>query len=426
MEKKDYDERITILIVDDDPDICTLLEQVIEDPSRRLLKSYDGQQAIEMVRDKKVDLIISDLNMPYCDGIELLKQVKDTNSEIVVILMTGFASLETFQTAISLGVSDYITKPIRDLDFLKNTVERGIERTILLKERQQLLEDLKNSKSLLEIRVKERTQKLESSIRQLKETQAKLLQSEKLAAIGRLSAGIGHELNNPLSGILGFSKLLKRKKGHDAETINYLDKIYQQGKRCQSIVENLLKFSQQYSPRMTRIDTSQTFKKLILLPRLERLQGQIEFKKEIFPHLPSLNADIQCLENLFTNLLANAMEAVDFQGKIMVKVSKGDEDTGNDIAEGDRFSPFEPIKKEDLGRYLLISIVDNGCGIDVEDMNNLFEPFFTTKEGGESTGLGLSICYGIINEHGGSMEICSKLGLGTRVKVYLPFCPLED
>lgn len=243
------------------------------------------------------------------------------------------------------------------------------------------------------------------------EFQAKLYQTEKMATIGLLAAGVAHEVNNPLTSILGFTQGLKRKlskiKPYAKEELNqdideYLDLIYKECIRCKTIVQNLLYFGrpkqQSYSFLSLNeviLDTLKLIQNNLIKPR----QGRIRL--ELSNTLPYLYGDSSELKEVILNLLMNAIDATEKKGHIVIKTANYDD------------------------KWLELVITDNGIGIPNENLTKIFQPFFTTKPPGKGTGLGLSTCFRIIQKHGGDIKVFSELGKGTTFIVRLPTINLK-
>jgi signal transduction histidine kinase len=286
--------------------------------------------------------------------------------------------------------------------------EKG-ERMVL-----ETMRDITQQKKL-EIQVKEYTQnlertnqELENALRTLKETQTQLIQVEKMAAVGQLAAGVAHELNNPLGGILGYSQFalekIKQKSfsqftPEDTEAfLQYLKDIEQQTKRCRSIIRSLLKFSRASRKEEFELtDINSILRETFAFTRHKMEKNKMRLVKRLSDGLPQIKGHPGQLQQVFTNLILNAVQALP-QGGILTVESK----TGED-----------PQSVE-------ISFADNGVGISAEYLDKIFEPFFTTKMVGEGTGLGLSVSYGLIKNHGGEIKVRSEVNQGTVFTVILP------
>jgi two-component system NtrC family sensor kinase len=264
----------------------------------------------------------------------------------------------------------------------------------------------------LEQRVEERTQ-------ELREAQAQLIQTEKLASLGKLSASIAHEINNPLSGILTYAKLLSRKfrtGPPDAEGIQaalqQLSLVERETQRCCSIVRNLLDFARQRELSFQEVDLRTALEEaLSLLAHRLGIQN-VEVARELGP-IPMVRADFGQLRQAFVNILMNACEAMPGGGKLRVvtrEVMLPGDGTGRTLSPTGKTAP--------PARFAEVAISDTGQGIAPEHLSKIFDPFFTTKEKG--TGLGLSVVYGIVEKHGGRIAVDSRVGQGTTVTLRFP------
>ncbi len=241
----------------------------------------------------------------------------------------------------------------------------------------------------LEKKVKERT-------RELEEMQAHLIQSEKLAGLGKLAAGIAHEINNPLGGILIYSHLLLEDAKKDTVQYDNLKKIVKETTRCKNIVKGLLEFARPKEPEMTPTDINDTVKRALSIFERQALFQNIEIRLD-FSELPKIVSDAAQLQQVFTNIIVNAAEAMEGNGVLTIKTYVNCE-----------------------AECIRVEFTDTGHGIKEEYRSRLFEPFFTTKEVGKGTGLGLAISYGIVQKHQGSIEVRSEVGKGSTFTVILP------
>jgi two-component system NtrC family sensor kinase len=239
--------------------------------------------------------------------------------------------------------------------------------------------------------------KVEERTHEIKEMQAHLIQSEKLASLGQLAAGVAHEINNPLGGILMYSHLILEDAEKNSQTSENLKKVIRETTRCKNIVRGLLDFARPKNPEMSNININELLDNSLSLMESQALFQNIRVEKKYFPDLKRITADGAQLQQLFTNIILNAAEAMDGNGTLILE-------TTNIKAEG----------------QIEISIRDTGQGIREEDMKNLFEPFFSTKEVGKGTGLGLSISYGIVQRHKGKIDVQSEVGKGSAFIIKLP------
>jgi len=239
----------------------------------------------------------------------------------------------------------------------------------------------------LEAKVAERTRRIE-------EMQQKLLHSEKLAALGELVAGIAHEINNPLTGIMVFTSMTLDNPDLSHGVRNDLNTVLGETQRCADIVKRLLEFSRETPPAKEPVDINQLVESTFGFLERQVTFHNIRVEKSYSPDVLPIQADPVQLKQVFMNMLVNAGQAME----------KG----------GDLHITTRPIS----GRGVEIEIRDSGCGISEDRLKNIFDPFFTTKKQG--TGLGLSVSYGIVHNHGGEIEVFSQVGVGTRFLIFLP------
>lgn len=242
----------------------------------------------------------------------------------------------------------------------------------------------------LEKKVEERTQ-------ELREIQAHLIQSEKLASIGKLAAGVAHEINNPLGGILIYSHLILEDTPKGSPHCENLKKIVRETTRCKEIVKGLLDFARPKEPQMVPTDIHELLDKCLALMESHALFQNIRIEKSYASVCPRIIADSGQLQQVFMNIILNAAEAMNGNGTLTLRTS------------------LDPARQE-----VAVEIVDTGHGIKEEDKRRLFEPFFTTKEVGKGTGLGLAISYGIVKKHQGTIDVRSEIGQGAAFTVRLP------
>ncbi len=239
-------------------------------------------------------------------------------------------------------------------------------------------------------------------IKELEETRMQLMQAEKIASIGRLAAGIAHEINNPLSGILIFADILKRDSlSENPQWRDDIQEIITQTMRCREIVARLLEFSRQSVDQRFNYDINAIIRRSAELLSHQALFHDIEFVFDLHTDIPAMLGDPGQLQQVFINFIINAGTAMAGKGKISFS------------------SRFDPIAEQ-----VTLEFADTGPGIPEEIISKVFEPFFTTKGPGEGTGLGLSVAYGIIQQHGGSMSVRNACSGGAVFTVVLPLeCP---
>lgn len=244
---------------------------------------------------------------------------------------------------------------------------------------------------------------LNEAHQRLKENQEQLIQIEKLTSLGQLAASVAHEVNNPLSGVLIYTQLLTKKIGGTGipkeVALEYLSKMESELTRSTRLIRNLLDFARQSPPAFRELNLNDVVNRAYDLAAHTAQMQHVEAIKELDPSLPTLTADFDQLQQVFTNLILNAVQAMAQGGKLTIR-------TG--MVNGD----------------VLLQVSDTGCGITPENMRKLFTPFFTTKREVKGVGLGLAVSYGIIQRHKGKIEVRSKVGEGTTFVVRLPVNPV--
>ena len=341
-------------------------------------------------------LYVGMLEKPY---IDLRNKVMGT--------FTGMAVLSVvILLAILFVITSAIINPLKKLVVATNEIAKGDlnhKVNINLKDEigqlafsfNQMTEDLKKANQKLIHWGKTLEKQVEERTKKLKEMQDSLIQSEKQASLGKMAAGIAHEINNPLTSILINSHLMLEKLDNDPYLEESLSLITEETSRCSSIVKGLLEFSRQSLPKKVPADINQLITSTSALLENQLLFQNIEVKKELEPNLPNVKIDTGKTKQVLWNLMINAAEAMPDGGKLSLS-------TG-----------FSEDKKS-----VIIEVSDTGKGIPQENINKLFDPFFTTKESG--SGLGLAVTYGIIRQHQGRIKASSKVGQGTTFTVALP------
>jgi len=238
--------------------------------------------------------------------------------------------------------------------------------------------------------------RLEMKSEELRKTQEQLVQAGKLASTGQLAAGVAHELNNPLTTVSGYAQLLLRHLNKKDSNYKKIEAMAKEANRCKAIIKNLLDFSRQAKRKDYRILNLHTPLKNILSLVGEQMRLQnVRVIKNLDSHLPKIKANPGQLEQVFMNIVSNALDSMPNGGELRIATRKID--SGIEIA-----------------------FTDNGCGISKESRDKVFNPFFTTKRPGRGVGLGLSVSYGIIREHGGEIGVESEEGKGSTFTIRLP------
>ncbi|WP_432822134.1 sensor histidine kinase [Trichloromonas sp.] len=404
----------TVMLVDDDPLVRDSAARLLTEDGFTVFPCGDGQEALERLRDVSVDVVLSDIKMPGFSGIELLAKIRVSDPELPVLLMTGYADLGMAVASIQQGVFDFILKPYNPLQLL-----HSLAKAVEFKRLRQLE---KNYQVELERRIMEVT-------RDLQGTHEKMLQGEKMATIGQLTAGVAHEINNPLGFIasnlgtldkyaqrlLGFIGSLEKEIGSScsAEVLEVLGRERRTIKldliredigpliheslegadRLKKLIQSMKTFSRVDDSEFKPADINAGIETTIHICWNE-LKYVATLKKE-YGELPLAKVYPQQLNQVFMNLLVNAAHAMDKPGEITIRTW---------YEEG----------------FIFVSIADTGCGIPQETLGRIFEPFFTTKVSGKGTGLGLSIVKDILLKHNGEISVETVPGEGTIFTIKLP------
>lgn len=333
----------------------------------------------------------------------------------VLVLLFAVLVIAVIVSAITNPLTELVTATDQiskgDLDH-KVEIDRSDEIGHLALTFNAMVVSLRHSRDEIEQYNRTLEEKIIDRTRQLEDAQNALIQSEKMSAIGQLAAGVAHELNNPLGGILGYAQytLEKLQKSVAGQTtaretesyIRYVTDIEVQARRCKQIVQNLLRFSRSSrTMELEPVDLNKVIDETVTFIEHQLHMNQIELSLELDPALPLIQGSAGQLQQVFTNLIINAMHA---------------SQPGSSIVVVSRYSPAVG----EFGGAVELLFVDHGHGIAQENIKKIFEPFFTTKEIGKGTGLGLSVSFGIVKEHGGEITVTSTVGKGTTFTVVLP------
>jgi two-component system NtrC family sensor kinase len=422
-------EKESILIVDDDENSCKGLSLVFGRKGYEVEIARTGQEALEKAQAKYFNGVLVDIRLPDMAGTELLAPLRKINPDMVLIVLTGYASLETAVQAVNDGASAYITKPL-NLDEVLTTVGSVLEKQRLLQEKRQA-EQMKNE---LIRRLEQKNKKLQLLLQELQNAQAQLIQSAKMASLGQLVVSIAHEINNPVSFICSnisrlqeYSARLKafqvsckaffeeieqsncsqaqrilpalkhmQKKNEVDFIIKDLGELAQEtkegAKRVSKIVEGLRNFGRAQE-ELQLVDINDCLQSTTLLLH-NQIQDRIEIVTDCDPKAEICGYPNR-IKEAFLNLLINASQAISDKGKITLQ-------TAVDAST------------------VYVRISDTGKGIPEENLDRIFEPFYTTKAGNRGTGLGLSIVRSIVKNHKGKIFVNSQLGQGTTFTLTFP------
>ena len=372
-----------VLIVEDDPDqallICDVLDAAGYQPTVvRSIADCHTQNWSDF------GLVMVDYQLPDGFGIDLISEIRKV-SDLPILMVTGEYGLAA--EAIKLGASDYIVKTRDYLQTLALMIVKNVEQHKLRQEKDRLERDLQQT--VLELQHKNE---------QIQVAQRQLIEAARLSAVAQLVSGVAHEINNPLTGIIGFSELLQG-SATDASTRSMLGTINTLALRCASIVKNLATFARQGKNPKGAVAINDLLKSCLTLNEHNLTRNDVTVVTELDDNIPEVYGHAGQLQQVFINIIKNSQQAL------------------SEISRDRKLC----IRTSYTSGNVFIHISDNGKGMDEEAQSHAFEPFFTTQQVGEGSGLGLSVTYGIVQEHGGNITIDSKPEEGTKVNITLPY-----
>jgi two-component system NtrC family sensor kinase len=346
---------------------------------------------------------------------------RTTRSKAISILGFAIAFVVVASFAVGLFVHRLVYRPLRDLEEGAGRLAAGnLDQPIPVRggdEFGQLAGSFNDMTAALrtsraELREWGHTleQRVERRTEQLRRAQAEAARGEKLASVGQLASGVAHELNNPLTGILTFSSLLRQKLPDGSQDAEDVDLVIRETKRCAGIIKRLLDFARDRPPEKKFSDLNQVIEDTVRMVEQQARVRDIEIALDLDRTLPPIWADADQIKQVVMNMLINAQHAIEDKGTITV--------TSRRVAQAR--SPEAGAAPVPMVEF---AVIDTGCGIPEQNLRRIFDPFFTSKVVGQGTGLGLSVSHGIVQAHGGSIEVESTVGEGSTFRVLLPINP---
>ncbi len=332
--------------------------------------------------------------------------LREILQKIVMLLTPTWLYPEIASARIFLNDQTYETPNYKDgvhkqtAKIILGNLQKGIVEVTYSEEKPELDEGpfLKEERSLIEtvareiVFIIERTQIAEDKER----LQEQLRHADRLATIGQLSAGVAHELNEPMGSILGFAQLIQKDPGLSDQTKIDIEKIMRASLHAREVIKKLMLFARQMPPQKIRVNLNQIVKDGLYFLESRCAKEGIKVVRQLSPTLPDVTADQSQITQILVNTVVNAIQAMPNGGKLTIRTFTSD-------------------------KYVLLVVEDTGVGMEKNIKSQIFQPFFTTKDVGVGTGLGLSVVYGIVTSHGGSIDVDSKVGQGTKIKIKLPF-----
>ncbi len=366
----------------------------IQDGIREGFRIDEGKTIVGRVVREKAPIVIEDIRQE-----EEMKRLNIPDLKLPRLLYLPILAKRSFIGVLVLGRDEaqhaYKDEEVQFLRTLLQQVAYNFENA-------RLYEDLQRSNKELKI-----------ALDSQKKAQDQLLSSARMAAFGDISVKVAHELNNPLTGILGYADLILDTEMDDKDRIEHLKEIRKQAIRAGRITQSLLDFAVDKHRDGTLMDLNAILEKICLLAKGRMQDSGIQFDLRLNKDLPHVNADQTQMEQLFFHLISNAMNAVTGVYKLPVGIKEG----GSGIGAG---QPFIRVTTDIRGNNVYISFKDNGPGISPEDLPRIFDPFFSTQEKVSQVGLGLWICHRMITALGGRISVENEIGKGSRFTVELP------
>lgn len=384
----------TIVVVDDEKVILDLTTIILKSRGFNVMTASSVESGLALIERERPELVLLDFMLPGRDGLSALTEIRGRFPETYVIMFTGKGSEEIAVSLMKAGAADYILKPFNNHDLVDRITnvlrirEIELENLRLIAERERLLSEIEQWNRELENRVLEKSGQLERA-------QAEIVQSEKLATIGYLSAGMAHEIRNPLNSISLFVQLIKGSL-EDPEKLDFVEKIQKEIARIDTLLRDLLSATKRPRFQISEVLIGETLERALesFLPRAEKQEVTVLRDYRKFP--PAIKADPTEIEQIFTNLLMNALDEMPCGGSLEVSL---DHDQAT----------------------VLIRVSDTGGGIPHDKFSSIFDPFYTTKSSG--SGLGLSVVLRIVRTYHGRISVESAEGEGSAFTVSLPLVP---
>ena len=395
-----------ILTIDDEKFIRNSFTDILEDNGYEVIQAENGQIGLEKIREHKPDLILCDLQMPEMNGLDVVRTVKAKFEKIPILIVSGAGVLDDAIEAVRLGAWDYLVKPLFNLDVLLQAVEKALDRAKLIAENEAYQKNLE-----------EQTVKLQQEIEDRKRTEKQLVQSEKMAALGDLVAGVAHEINTPLGiGVTGISylndstKAFKKRFAAGEATKTDLETFMEDCEEASQVTLSNLKRAAKLVAgfKQIAVDQSSDEKRIFnikqyineilfsLYPRIKNTKHSVNVDAPEDLEINSYpGAFSQVLTNLVINSLLHGFEDIE-KGQITITVKKDD-------------------------HSLILRYDDNGKGMTQEQQKKIFDPFFTTKRGSGGTGLGMHLVFNLVNKKlNGEIRCTSTLDEGTFFTITVP------
>jgi two-component system NtrC family sensor kinase len=405
----------------------TPLAQIPAHKRARIFESPDGGRllgSMEVIRNEpscytaschvhsKDQSVLGVLDIVY--SLDEIDRKAWNDTLVIAAIAVGFVIIASL--FVGLFVHRMVYVPLRDLESGANRLSSGnLQQPIPVRSRDEfgqlavsfnsMTDALKKSQHELQEWGHTLEQKVEEKTKELQRAEAESAHQEKLASVGLLAAGIAHELNNPLTGVLTFSTLVREKMADGSPEAEDLDLVIRETNRCATIIRRLLDFAREKTPEKKYADLNKMIEETEQLIERPAYLDDIEVTMDLDRDLPQIWLDEDLIKQVIMNILVNAAQSIEGTGAITIR---------------NRVVREANIPEVGTGPMVEISITDTGCGIPERERQRIFDPFYTSKGVGQGTGLGLSVSHGIVRAHGGTIEVDSKVGQGSTFRIYLP------
>lgn len=401
---------LRILIADDEEMIREILHHHLTTQGHLVLSVTNGADGIASLSTNHFDVMLTDINMPHASGIDVLKAAQELKVDAEVIIITGYASMQSAAEAVRFGAYDYIVKPFDDPEILFSAIRRAADQVQLKRQNRRLIVDLQRKNRQMERYARH----LERTLETIREKDRALLHADRMATLGVLAAGVAHEINNPTTFIRGNVQTLQ--KFWDAiarmleasleenpmksfilqEVPSLLQDMFTGTERIAKITRGLCSYAgREIEPVREAYRIGECVNEALRMTG-NALADKVEIEC-ILAETPELVGDAQQIVQVFVNLILNAADALENRPDARIQILT--------VPTGDGVE---------------IAVEDNGPGIPADIRDRIFDPFFTTKTVGRGTGLGLSVVLGIVHAHGGQIHVWSESGKGAQFSIFLP------
>jgi len=432
---------ISVLFVEDEELLRAIYERILEKYVQRLYVAQNGKEGLEVYEKEKPDLIITDIQMPVMDGLEMIEEIRKVDEQVRLVILSAYGEAEYFMDAIKIGVNSFLIKPVETKKLISLVDELGkgilLQKELMAQElkRKEAEENLRKLNEELEKIIEERTKDLQHEIKERiqaedelkkwnmtlenrvkdelkkrEEQQRLLIQKSKLESMGELAAGMAHEINQPLGSIsMGLDNMLFKLsiEGISQEyLVKKINALFDDIDRIRQIINHVRVFSRDQQVVSTDvINVNDVISNALSLVKAQYANHNVELKLDFGKNKCITDGNKYRLEQIILNLLSNAKFAVEER---QAQINKFE------------YKKIISIKSYSNEDKIYIEITDNGTGIPSDAQDNIFNPFFTTKDVEDGTGLGLSITYGIVKEMKGEISVESELNKYTKMTVILP------